>query len=263
VSDTSSPMRTRQPGGNDDFWPEERRSRSVPPKLLMAIAAVLAVVVIGVVVVMVLGSGDDKDKGTATGNGPGAPPTVWVGTAASAGTAKLNLRSADQRPLNQNEVFTDQVKSVTHGKYTFNLAAAQLSGDCGSVTWGQRLQADLRKYGCTQIARGAYLSADKKHVGQFIAINLDRLEGADQIVRDLDPQTNAGFVLPLNAPGVSNFGTGFSAAYGQPFGHYVVLSWVQRNGGGRPDSMNELLDASVAIEGADDFVWQRLILAGG
>ncbi|GAA2101369.1 hypothetical protein [Actinomadura alba] len=255
-------MKTRQAGGDDDFWPEER-SRPVSPKLLMGIAAVLVIVVIGVVVVMVLGSGDDDKGGAATGNGPGAPPTVWVGTAASAGTAKLNLRSADRRPLNEGEIFTNEVKSVSHGKYTFNLAASQLSNDCGSVTWGQRLQADLRKYGCTQIVRGAYLSTDKKHVGQFIAINLDRLEGADQIVRDLDPQTNAGFVLPLNAPGVSKFGTGFSAAYGQPFGHYVVLSWVQRNGGARPDSMNELLDASVAIEGADDFVWQRLILAGG
>jgi hypothetical protein len=260
VSDTSSPMRTRQTS-EDDFWPEERPG-IVSPKLLIGIAAVMVIVIVGVVVVMVLGSGDDE-KVAVAGNGAGAPPTVWVGTAASSGTAKLNLRSADQRPLNEGEVFTGEVKSVTHGKYTFNLADSQLSNDCRAVTWGQRLQTDLRKYGCTQIARGAYLTTDKRHVGQFIAINLERLEGADQIVRDLDPQTNAGFVLPLNAPGVSKFGAGFSAAYGQPFGHYVVLSWVQRNGGGRPDSMNELLDASVAIEGADDFVWQRLILAGG
>jgi hypothetical protein len=27
--------------------------------------------------------------------------------------------------------------------------------------------------------------------------------------------------------------------------------------------MNELLDASIAIERADDFVWERLVLVGG
>ncbi|MBC6462369.1 hypothetical protein [Actinomadura sp. HBU206391] len=258
MSDTSSPMRTRQTE-EDDFWPEEKRR--APRKLLIGIIAAVLVVIIAVVVVVVVSGGDDK--GSEAGIGAGTPPTVWVGTGASSGTVKLNLRSADQRPLNPGEVFTDEVKTVTHGKYSFNLVGSHLTNDCLGVAWGVRLRNDLRKYGCSQVARGAYLSADKRHAGQFIALNLDRLEGADQIVRDLDPQTNAGFVMPLKAAGVSNFGSGFSAAYGQPFGHYVIVSWVQRNGGGQPDSMNELLDASVAIEGADDFVWQRLILAGG
>jgi hypothetical protein len=253
-------MRTRQTE-EDDFWPADR-PRVGRSKLLIGIGLAVVVVIIVVVAAVVLTSGGDKQT-PAGGSAAGAPPTVWVGTAADAGTAKLNLRTADQRPLNAGEVFTNEVKTVTHGKYVFTLAGSQLSGDCASVTWGQRLQADLREYGCTQVARGAYLSKDKRHVGQFVALNLDRLEGAEQVIRDLDPQTGSGFVLPLNAPGISKFGAGFSAAYGQSFGHYAIVSWVQRNGGGRPDSMNELLDASVAIEGANDFVWQRLVLAGG
>jgi hypothetical protein len=252
-------MKTRQ-SEEDGFWPGDKPKASRSKWLIGAILAVVALIVVAVVVVMsTMGGGGDDAAGAETGT----LPTVWVGTPATDGTAKLNLRTADRRPLTEGEVFTGDVKTVSHGKYSFTLAGSELSGDCHAVTWGKALQDDLRKYGCTQVVRGAYLSQDKRHVGQFIALNLDRLEGADQVVRDLEPQTKAGFVTPLKAPGISTFGSGFSAAYGQSFGHYAVISWVQRNGGARPDSMNELLDASVAIEGANDFVWQRLVLAGG
>jgi hypothetical protein len=261
VSDTSSPMKTRQSEEEEgDFWPGDKPKASRSKRLIAVILAVVALAVVAVVVVtLTMGGGGDDTAGAEAG----APPTVWVGTPASEGTAKLNLRTADRRPLTEGEVFTGDVKTVSHGKYSFTLAGSELSADCRAVTWGKTLQDDLRKYGCTQVVRGAYLSQDKRHVGQFIALNLDRLEGADQVVRDLDPQTKAGFVTPLKAPGISTFGSGFSAAYGQSFGHYAIISWVQRNGGGRPDSMNELLDASVAVDGANDFVWQRLVLAGG
>jgi hypothetical protein len=248
-------MKTRQ-SDEVDFWPEGESRLSRKVLLIGAAIVVVILIVVAVVVVSLTGGGGQAaEKGLAT-------PTVWVGTTADDGTAKLNLRSADQRALNEGEVFGN-VKTVSHGKFTFNLVGSRISTDCMVVSWGKKLQDDLRKYGCTQFARGAYLSTDKRHVGQFIAINLDRLEGADQIVRDLDPHNSAGFIRPLTAPGVDTFGGGFSAAYGQPYGHYAIISWVQRNGGGRPDSMNELLDASVAIEGANDFVWQRLVLAGG
>jgi hypothetical protein len=239
-----------------DFWPEDE-SRISRRALLIGTAVVVIAAIVVAVVVVILGGGNRQAAEERF-----ETPTVWVGTTADDGTAKLNLRSADKRALNDGEVFGN-VKTVSHGKYNFALVAKRISTDCAIVSWGKKLQDDLRKYGCTQIARGAYLSSDKRHVGQFMAINLDRLEGADQIIRDLDPRGGAGFVRPLTGGGVNSFGSGFSAAYGQPYGHYAVISWVQRNGGGRPDSMNELLDASVAIEGANDFIWQRLVLAGG
>jgi hypothetical protein len=239
-----------------EFWPEDESRVSRKTLLIGTAVVVILLIVVAAVVVKFSGGGEAASEERFE------TPTVWVGTTADEGTARLNLRSGDQRALNDGEVFGN-VKTVSHGKFSFTLVASRISTDCAIVSWGKKLQEDLRKYGCTQIARGAYLSKDKRHVGQFFAVNLDRLEGADQIIRDLDPRGGAGFVRPLPATGVETFGTGFSAAYGQPYGHYAVISWVQRNGGGRPDSMNELLDASVAIEGANDFVWQRLILAGG
>ncbi len=223
-------------------------------------AAVALVVVIAVVVVVVLRSGGGDTEEAPAGDHP--LPTTYVPTNADPGTNKLNLRGADQRPLTEGEVFGD-VKTVSYRTFTFNLAGAAISSDCGAGIWGQRLQADLRQYGCTQLARGAYLSADKQYVGQFFALNLDRAEGAQQIVRDLDTQTGAGFVNPLPAAGVQNFGGGFSAAYAEPLGHYVIMSWVQRKGGVRPASLNQMIDASLAIGKAGNFAWQRLVLVDG
>ncbi|GLY71842.1 hypothetical protein [Actinoallomurus iriomotensis] len=228
--------------------------------LIIGGAAVVVLIVVVVIAMVTMGGGDDK-KGQAAAAAR-VTPKVYVNTPANSLVNKLNERSKDKRPLNKSEVFGDDAKSVSHGNYHFTLVGSQLS-DCASVTWGQELQNDLRKYGCTQVARGAYVSQDKKYLGQFVAMNLEQLQGAEQVVRDLDPNSKAGFVSPLAAQGAENFGSGFSAAYSQSFGHYVVISWVERAGGAQPQTMNELLDASIAIERADDFVWERLVLAGG
>jgi hypothetical protein len=258
VSDTTSPLAKRLDDEDDEFWPAERGG---PSRRTVLIGAALAlVVVIAVVVFVVLRSGGDDPEGAPAGDQP--VPTTYVATNADPGTSKLNLRSTDQRPLTEGEVFGD-VKKVSYRTFTFNLAASAISSDCRAGSWGPRLQADLLRYNCTQLARGAYVSSDNQYVGQFFALNLDRAEGAQQIVRDLDAQTAAGFLKPLPAPGVQNFGGGFSAAYAEPIGHYVVLTWVQRKGGQRPASLNQMIDASLAVGKAGNFTWQRLVLVGG
>jgi hypothetical protein len=228
--------------------------------LIIGGAALAVILVVVVVAVVAMGGGDGKKSQAAAA--ARVSPKVYVNTPANSLVDKLNERSKDKRPLNKSEIFGGDSKSVSHGTYHFTLAGSALS-DCASATWGEELQNDLRKFGCTQVARGAYVSQDKKYLGQFVAINLEQLQGAEQVVRDLDPNSSAGFVSPLTPAGTENFGNGFSAAYSQSFGHYVVISWVERAGGQAPQTMNELLDASIAIERADDFVWERLVLIGG
>ncbi len=230
-------------------------------KLLITGGAAVAVLLVVVVVAVLAMRGGSKKSPTAAS--ARVVPRVYVNTPDNPQVNKLNNRSDDKRPLTEGEVFDPQSKTVTHAAYTFTLAGADLTSDCKSATWGAQLQGDLAKYGCTQIARGAYVSNDKKYLGQFIVLNLNNLQGSEQIVRDLDPDANAGGVSPLQAPGSPDFSGGFSAAYSQAFGHFVVVSWVERAGGAQPQTMNELLDASIAIERADDFIWERLILAGG
>jgi hypothetical protein len=242
--------------------PRRRRSKRGSNRGLLIIggAVVVVIVVVAVVAVVTMGGGSGKKPQAAAA--ARVVPKIYVNTPENSLVKKLNDRSKDKRPLNKSEIFNDQTTTVTHGTYTFKLVGSALT-PCAEASWGQQLQNDLKKYGCSQIARGAYVTKDKKYVGQFVALNLSQLAGAEQIVRDLDPGSSAGFVTPLAPPGVEDFGGGFSAAYSQSFGHYVVISWVERAGGGQPQTMNELLDASIAIERADDFVWERLVLVGG
>lgn len=228
--------------------------------LIIGGAAVAVLLIVVVVAVMAMGGGGSKKSPAAAS--AHVLPKVYVNTPDNPQVKKLNNQSDDKRPLTQGEIFDDQSKTVKHAAYTFTLAGSSLTGDCKSVTWGAQLQGDLAKYGCTQVARGAYVSQDKKYLGQFLVLNLGSLQGSEQTARDLDPDSDAGFVLPLQEPGAT-FTGGFSAAYSQAFGHFVVVSWVERAGGAQPQTMNELLDASIAVEQADDFVWERLILAGG
>jgi hypothetical protein len=252
--------------GYEDVETRQQRSRRRRPArgsnrnlLIIGGAAVVVLLVVAVVAIVAVTGGDGKKSQAAAA--ARVLPKIYVNTPPNSLVKKLNERSKDNRPLNKSEVFDDQAQTVTHGKYSFKLAGSAMT-DCASATWGGELQSDLKKYGCTQILRGAYVSQDKAYLGQFVAMNLAQLQGAEQIVRDLDPNSTAGFVSPLTVAGSENFSDGFSAAYTQSFGHYVVISWVERTGGEQPHTMNELLDASIAIERADDFVWERLVLIG-
>ncbi|MEU5879705.1 hypothetical protein [Spirillospora sp. NPDC047279] len=248
--------------GGRDFWPDDKPRRSGKPKskLLLGVAAVLVAVVLAAVAFVVLSGGDDGDKKDAAGtsNGPGVLPSAYTPQMADKAMVKLAQRTADPRPVTQGEAFPADARNVKYRTYAFTLAASEVAGDCKAVTWGQRLHGDLAKHGCTQVVRGSYVSQDQRSLGQVAVFNMADQDGAEQIVRLIDPSTNAGFVLPLNAKGRPAFGKGFSAAYAQVYGHYVVLTWVQRAGGGQPASLNEMIDTSLAIEKPADFVWGRV-----
>ncbi|MEV4259367.1 hypothetical protein AB0J52_39935 [Spirillospora sp. NPDC049652] len=263
-SPSGSPSGTKT--GGRDFWPADpqgdgKGQKGLNPKILIGGAVALAVAVAAVVGVVLVSGGDKKSGGAA----PAAQqllPTAFTPWAPEKEMARLADRQRDARPVTEGEVFPSDVKTVSYKKYSFTLAGTNLTADCKQATWGPRLQDDLAKFQCSQVARGAYVSQDKQHVGQFAVLNLASQDGAQQVVRDLDPATNAGFVRALNPDGATAFHSGFSAAYAHTYGHFVVVSWVQRAGGAQPANLSELVDLSLAVEKPADFVWGRLEMAG-
>ncbi|MFA1542272.1 hypothetical protein [Actinomadura monticuli] len=246
-----------QKGGGQDFWPEEKSGRKRPsPKLLLGGAAALVVVIVAAVAAVLLTGGGSEESAAKT-----AAPTAYTPDYLGEGFAQIAARTADGRAITEGEAFG--AKSLKTGKYAFTLAASELSNDCKTGTWGARLHGDLAKYQCSQLVRAAYVSGDKKHVGQFIVLNMATEDGVKQVLRDLDPATGAGWVTPLKAPDVPAFGQGFSAAYAKTYGHYAVITWVERAGGAQPASLNEMIDVSLVIENAADFLYGRLDLASG
>jgi hypothetical protein len=267
VSDVKPTTRRTKQGNserNRGFWPSEdgkgggRGRRS--PRTLLAIGAVAVVLVLAVVAGVMVFGGQDEPAGDAAAAVGDALPSAFVSTKSSEETAKLDRRAQDARPLTVEEVFTPDTKQLEAQGFRFALGGTNLARDCSAATWGADLQTALRKHGCNQIVRGVYAGQDKKHAAQFAVINLEQVTGAHEIMRNLDPRARDGFIKPLTSQVVTKFGGGFSAAYVQASGHYVIVVWVQRLGGAQPASMNELLNASLAIQKADEFVWQRLTL---
>ncbi|HEX2315625.1 MAG TPA: hypothetical protein VHJ17_17910 [Thermomonospora sp.] len=255
-------MTTRK-ADDDDFFPADRSrssrpSRSRKPLIGAAVGVAVAAVAVAAAFV-VMGGGDDGKAGGAAKQSD-VLPTVYTPSMTDRDTARLGRRTADPRPLTEGEVFTPSHRTVTYRSHVLTLADSDVSADCMAVTWGARFQEDLRRHGCNQVVRGSYVSRDKRHVGQFVAINLADQAGAEQIIRDLNPAAETGFVRPLPAPGTGEFGRGFSAAYAQAYGHYAVMAWVQRTGGAQPANLNEMIDVSLAVEKPGDFVWARLQL---
>ncbi|MFC4051548.1 hypothetical protein ACFOY4_17790 [Actinomadura syzygii] len=252
--DTGSPEAGPE-GRGKDFWPDEKPGRRRPaPKLLFGAAAALVVLIAAVAAVVVLTGGGDDEAAPRK-----VTPVAYTPDYNGEGFKAIANRTADARAITEGEAFA--AKDLKSGSYVFTLAAKDLASDCKTATWGARLQGDLAKLGCTQVVRAAYVSADKKYTGQFIVINMAGQEGVEQVLRDLDPQTDAGWVLPLKMPGVPAFGAGFSAAYAKTYGHYAVITAVERTGGKRPDSLNEMIDVSLVIENAADFLYGRMDLA--
>lgn len=241
---------TKSRAGEDGFWPEDVPERS-KGKLLAGLLVVVLLLAAGGVYFFLNRSGDDAAAS------PGEyRPKSYVPQSAGTDTAKLNLRSADPRPFGEGEIF-DSAKNVKYKNYEFQLTATKIS-ECSVAVWGELLLSDLRKGECTQVARGAYLSADKKFAGQFAAFNMVDVNAAQLILTDLE---GAGFVRPLEIEGVKEFGKGFTSAFAQVIGHYVIVSWVGRAGGEEPATLNELIDASLAVTTkAEDFAWGRLVL---
>ena len=255
ASDTGSSQDAEE-GRKRDFWPADKPGRKLPgPKLLYGAGAALVAVIVAVVAVLVLTGGDDAPAAKTP------VPTAYTPDFNGEGFAEIADRSADSRAITEGEAAS--AKELKAGAYSFKLAESDVTGDCKAATWGARLQGDLAKFGCSQIVRSAYVSHDKKHVGQFIVINMKSAEGVQQILRDLQRETDAGWVTPLQAPDTPAFGSGVSAAYAKTYGHYAVITWVERAGGDKSATLNELIDVSLVIEGAADFLYGRLDLASG
>ncbi|ROO84012.1 hypothetical protein EDD29_1523 [Actinocorallia herbida] len=244
----------------DEIWPEAGgnagRGRT---KILVVIGVVVVLIVAAVAAWLLLPSGGEEDKADA-GGASSYVPDVYVPQSPGQSAGKVTARKTDTRPFTEGEVF-DEMKQTTYRNYTFQLKDSDVTDDCASAVWGKLLTETLARGECTQIARGAYLSKDGTGAGMFVAINLVDQRAAQQVLNALDPELKGGFVRTLAVDGASaDFGSGFTAAYSQAIGHYVIMSWVGRADGGTPDAMNELIDTSLAVQKPEEFAWGRIVL---
>ena len=258
-----------------------------PPKKgsggLIALVVVIAFVVVagalGGAYFLAASGSDDNNSPSASPSAPrtsGAnPPPAAAGTTnkpANYNAMKswslwdsLNTASQDSKPLTLEEVFSDpEAKAYkdTSDNTVFNLqGTGRLDTDCGSTVSGPALQTALQSYGCTQVVRAAYVSADQKWVGHIAIFNLRDVTSANAFLDDLDPKSGKGFFIPVTgASPVDKFGkTAATGAQSGAYGHFVVVGWAGRVDGapGSSYGIDTISPSSSVQQAGKQFLFHR------
>lgn len=242
---------------------------------LVAGGAFMIVVVLAVVLVAVRG-GDPEPSPTVRTSTSGAPvagaelkPNEYDGDPSWSLWDPLNDRSNDSAPLSAEEVFgsrdSSSVEDSRKNLYTVLGNGGRLDTDCAQAVWGEALRSALRSHGCTQAVRGVYTDSSRRVVGHVAVFNLRDVTSADQFIKDLDPATGKGFLVPLSGQPspVERFGTGYSGADAGAYGHLVVVSWVGYTDGTNDSSssLDAIAPRSAVERAAKNFLFSRVTRA--
>jgi hypothetical protein len=258
-----------------------------PPKKgnggVIVVVLVLAVLLVGGVLggAYYLAGGGDDAASTSARSTPGASSSQAGRAPASSGgqhkpgyysTMKswqlwnpLNTAAQDKSgPLTLAEAFNDpdaKAEKDTSDGTVFNLqGTGRLDTDCGGTVWGPALKTALQSYGCTQVIRAAYVSADQRWTGQLAIFNLRDVASANALLQDLDPKSGKGFYLPVAGPApVDQFGKGSTGAESGAYGHFVVVGWAGHADGrqGGQFDTDTISPSSTVQEAGKEFLFHR------
>jgi hypothetical protein len=230
-----------------------RRRRGLPPRAYFGAAGVLVLALIaGAALMIVQGRAGRAPRPPAAARpaaAEGPAPSAYSDSPSTRAFAGIDRRAADAAPLTAGEAFPRSAATLADGHAGARLrrVAARLDADCAAAVWGARLAGELRRAGCTEVARAGYLDQKAGYAALVAIINLATVADANRLVDVLGNNAAPGFVLSL--PGVDRFGQGFSVARGRAMGHYAVIGWVRRLDGTGDEQDEALLSLLVTVSG--------------
>jgi hypothetical protein len=197
------------------------RRRGRTRRRLMAGVCLPAVAIIATMAYL-QNSGGHKTNDTASSSPlatlAGSTPSPKLGTWQHIGT-----RAGDPTPLTLSQLFPAR---FTVGGVGYVRTVQAASTGCASAVFGRRLQAAVRKYGCTQVMRASYLDAQQKLMGTIGVLNLTDSAGSDKVG---EVTGSSEFIAQLTAASGPTHsltkGTGLEEA--EIKGHYLILTWVE------------------------------------
>ncbi|MDA0636275.1 hypothetical protein OUY22_22875 [Nonomuraea sp. MCN248] len=235
-------------------------------KLLVVVVSVVAALAAGaglVVVVTSLGSyAPDRRTGAALAQADAALPQTFHGWSSPKLFDPVSDREKDAAPLTEKEVFAQ--KTLTgEKKLRLKLVAGAIDADCSAALWGEELVEQVAQAGCTQAARGLYLSSDGRYVGQYTLLNLRDGQAATELVESLKTLYRGGWTLPLKSEKAAFPASGYTEAGGYALGHYVGLVWIGRADGAEPTARDDYVSLALTLRGAEKPVYQRVVAITG
>jgi hypothetical protein len=197
------------------------RRRGRTRRRLMAGVCLPAVAIVATMAYL-QNSGGHKAQNTASSSPaatlPGDSPSPTLGT-----WQHIDTRAGDPTPLTLSQLFPAQFAAGS-ADYVRTVQAA--STHCASALFGGRLQAAVRKYGCTQVMRASYLDSQQKLMGTIGVLNLADSAGSGKVGRVTGSSQFIAQLTAASGPTHSlTKGTGLEEA--EIKGHYLILTWVE------------------------------------
>jgi hypothetical protein len=239
--------------------PEQQRLIVIILMVVGALAGVAGVVAL----VVSIGTYSPEPEASAAVIGPDTElPQAYQGWSSPKLFESLTDRSKDSRALTEKEVFAQSELPVSK-KLTLKLSAKQLDADCSEALWGTALLDQVSDAGCTQAARGLYVSSDGHYVGQYTLLNLKDGKSATDLVESLKTLYRGGWVRPLTSSKAAFPSDGYSEGGGYALGHYVGLVWLGRSDGLDPAPKDDFVSLTLALRGAEKAVYRRVVAITG
>jgi hypothetical protein len=245
-------------------------------KLLVIVVSVVGVLAAAFGLVVVIGSlgggyASQQRSGATIVQANEALPEVYHSWASPKLFDPIADRDKDRTPLTEKEVFGQKTligekagdkKAAANKRLTLKLAGSKLDADCSAAVWGQLLEA-VADGGCSQAARGLYVSSDGRYIGQYTLLNLRDGESATEVVEALKTLYRGGWASPLGTgktafpPGAHTEGGGYA------LGHYVGMVWIGRADGADPTPKDDFVGFTLTLRGAEKAVYRRVVSITG
>jgi hypothetical protein len=162
--------------------------------------------------------GRAPDSRTAAAVSPVSPPTPSLGP-----WQHIATRAGDPSALTISQLFPARFAAGGAG---VTRTAVVGSADCSRAVFGAKLQAAVRKSGCSQVMRASYLAPVQKLMGTIGVLNLANSASAGKAGKATG---SSQFISQLNAASGPTHsltkGTGLEEA--EVKGHYLILTWVE------------------------------------
>ncbi len=204
-----------------------RKPRKPVSRVKMWMLPVAMLVLVGALITVVYLQFGPRQPGTSGTAAAGRHPAAAASAAASvpAGPWKrITTRRDDPMALGLAELFPAQINS---GGTTAVRTVQKASGaNCAKMVLGGKLQAALRKGGCTQVMRASYLSTGQKIMATIGVLNLANVTDSEQAGK-----ATGGTAFIKQLPGAKGptrnlmKGTGLEEA--EIKGHYLILTWAE------------------------------------
>ncbi|MFC4007516.1 hypothetical protein ACFOY2_09800 [Nonomuraea purpurea] len=235
-------------------------------RLIVIIVSVVAVLAGGVGLVIAItsiGEYAPEQRVSAALVGPDTTlPQVFQGWSSPKLFDPVADRAKDAKALTEKEVFGQNELAVKK-KLKLKLVAKKLDANCSAALWGGSLVEQVSDAGCTQVARGLYISSDNRYVAQYTLLNLKDGESAGALVESLKTIYRGGWARPLSSSKGTFPAGGYSEAGGYALGHYVGLVWLGRLDGTEATAKDDFVSLTLALRGAEKAVYRRVVTITG